>query len=61
MIIHKKQEDKKPHEGLEYRRKSKEPENYTDCVNLWCWECIFDSFNTPFDCKKKNELKARCK
>ena len=59
MIVHKKLEDKKCHEGLEYFYRSKEPEHYTDCVNLPCWECIFNRFNVIFYCKKRDEFKKR--
>ena len=55
MIIHKKPEDKLPHEGLEYFFKSKEPESRADCVGMWCWECIFNTFNVP--CNKMDEFK----
>ena len=60
MIIHKNIDDKKPHEGLEYRCRSKEPENYAECANLWCWECVYYGNITSFlDCKHRDKLKAK--
>ena len=59
MIIHKSIEDKQPHEGLEYHHKSKEPETFSECNDLWCWECVFDNVLAPINCKKRIGLKGK--
>lgn len=61
MIIHKPDNAKLPHEGLEYYRHSKEPETIQECAKLFCWYCIHDTRFVSGDfgnCKNRNKLKG---
>jgi len=60
MIIHKLDNQKLPHEGLEYFHKSREPETYTECLELFCWLCVFDKSYMFFQqCKHYQFLKEK--
>ncbi len=60
MIIHKPDNLRLPHEGLEYLHKSKEPETLAECLDLFCWYCIHCGNYVFFqNCEHYKKLRAK--
>ncbi len=58
MIIHKPENKRMPHEGLEYQHKSKEPETIQECTALFCWECVHYDDGVGLNCPTRLKLRA---
>ena len=56
MIIHKPENERLPHEELEYQHKSKEPETIQECALLFCWECVHYDLNFRLSCPIRLKL-----
>lgn len=60
MIIHKGEDERLPHEGIEYYHKSKEPETIQECAMLFCWMCVHTlPLISPPDCEVRKQLYVR--